>query len=190
MTGAATVQSIELLLDEDAEAALRGSWDALDAAGLPSLATHTGETNRPHVTLAVAETGPDGERPGFLPAIERVRAVFAGWDLAGAGVAATAGAPLLFGGHKHRWVLARQIVPTWRLLTMHASLHHALREAEAEESPQTVPDAWTPHVSLARRMPGDRLDEALQLVVAEPLPCRFVGARLWDSATKTVVPLA
>ena len=51
------VQSVELLLDPDTEAAVRSSWDALAAVDLPSLASNTAESNRPHVTLAVAETG-------------------------------------------------------------------------------------------------------------------------------------
>ena len=46
------VQSVELLLDPDADALIRNQWAQLAAAGLPSQALHTGDSNAPHVTLA------------------------------------------------------------------------------------------------------------------------------------------
>jgi hypothetical protein len=180
-----TVQSIELLLDPDSEAAVRAAWDALAAVDLPSLATQRAETNRPHVTLAVAESG-------LEEAEEGLRAVFRGWELSSEGVPGVIGSPVLFGGHRGRWVLARQIVPSRPLLTMHSAVHRALglQAPDAVLVEQTVPDAWTPHVSLARRVPAGRIPEALALLDGDPMPCRFVGARLWDSAPATVTPLA
>ena len=50
------VQSVEILLDEAAEQVVRGQWVLLADAGLPSQARHTGTTNRPHITLAVARS--------------------------------------------------------------------------------------------------------------------------------------
>lgn len=180
------VQSIELLLDDDGEQALRAAWAALHAAGLPGLADHTGETNRPHVTLAVT----DGT--GFERAVGGLESVLEGWDVAGSGLTATVGAPLLFGGRRGRWVLARQIVPSRPLLTLHAAVHRALalHAPEADVLAQTRPDGWSAHVTLARRMPAERLHEALEAVDVEPLPIRFRGARLWDSVEKAVTPLA
>ena len=179
------VQSIELLLDEQTEAAFRRSWTTLADAGLPSLASHSGDSNRPHVTLAVTEGS------GFEHAAAGLRAVFEGWDLAGAGLAATVGSPVLFGGHKHRWVLARQIVPGRPLLTLHSAVHRALQlhVPDVEVIAQTRPDSWTPHASLARRITADRLGEALGAVDLGPLPCRFTAARLWDGVEKTVTEL-
>ncbi|MFD1720243.1 2'-5' RNA ligase family protein [Amnibacterium endophyticum] len=179
------VQSIELLFDDETETALARSWAALADAGLPSLATHTGETNRPHVTVAVSDEG------DLRPALDRVGAVLEGWDLRGRGFGAVVGSPVLFGGHRHRWVLARQVVPSRPLLTLHAALHRALaaHAPDAAVSEQTLPDRWTAHATLARRVPAERLGEALQAVDVEPLPCRFTGARLWDSVPKTVTPL-
>ena len=180
------VQSIELLLDGATEQVLRASWATLAEAGLPSLATHTGDSNRPHVTVAVTD------EQGFEAAEAGLRAVFEGWDLAGAGLAAVVGAPVLFGGHRRRWVLARQIVPSRPLLTLHAAVHRAL-QLHVPHVPVvalTRPDAWTPHVTLSRRIDADRLGDALSAMDPEALRCRFVGARLWDSATKIVTPLA
>jgi 2'-5' RNA ligase len=180
------VQSIELLLDDDTEAALRTSWAALADAGLPSAATHSGDSNRPHVTLAVTE------EQGLGAAEPALRAVFEGWDLAGAGLPAVVGSPVLFGGHRHRWVLARQIVPGRPLLTLHSAVHRALdlHATDVGVIEQTRPDAWTPHVTLARRVPAERLGDALGVVDLEPVGCRFTAARLWDSVQKSVTPLA
>lgn len=168
------VQSIELLLDDDADAAVRTSWAALHAAGLPSLATHTGETNAPHVTVAVT----DGS--GFSAAASVLRTIEADIDL-------TIGAPILFGGHRGRWVLARQVVPSRRLLELHAAVHRALDGVDMID--HTAPDAWTPHVTLAHRVPVEDLPAALAVIDVEPIACRVVGMRLWSSPTKTVTSL-
>lgn len=179
------VQSIELLLDDEGDAAVRASWAALAEAGLPSLASHMGDSNRPHVTVAVTDES------GFERADAGLRAVFEGWNLAGAGLPSTIGAPMLFGGHKRRWVVARQIVPSRPLLTLHAAVHRTLQlhTLDVPIVALTAPDAWTPHVTLARRIDAARLGEALGAVDAAPLPCRFVGARRWDSVAKSVIPL-
>lgn len=216
------VQSIELTLDDAVEARIRLAWRALADAGLPSLADHQGLSNRPHITVAVAARGLDN-------AAELAGAVVRGWDLGGRGLAATIGAPILFGGHRGRWVLARQVVASRPLLTLHAAIQRAIAVAEpAEQSSEAgpidgtgaappgalptdaapndlapsravpigavpighmAPDAWTPHVSLVRRIPAGRLAEALGVLDVEPLHCRIVGARLWDSLTKSITIL-
>ncbi|MFK9307191.1 hypothetical protein ACJEJT_24100, partial [Escherichia coli] len=48
-----SVVSLELVLDEAADAEIRREWTLLDEAGLPSQAQHTGASNRPHITLLV-----------------------------------------------------------------------------------------------------------------------------------------
>ena len=86
-------------------------------ASRPIPATRTGRTS--------PSRSPSGG--GFEVAEAGLRAVFEGWDLAGRGLAATVGSPVLFGGHRGRWVLARQIVPSRPLLTLHAAVHRALQ---------------------------------------------------------------
>ena len=179
------VQSIELLFDDATEATLRRAWDVLHAAGLPSLATNSNGSNRPHVTVAVAEAG-------LEQTVEPLRAVFAGWELASRGLAATLGGFVLFGGYHHRYVLARAVVLSRPLQALHSAVHRAMEIAAPQaQVPENVrPDAWTPHATLARRVHADRLGPALDLLDARPLDCRFTGARLWDSDPKTVTLLA
>jgi 2'-5' RNA ligase len=178
------VQSVELLLDPDAEQRVRDEWTALADAGLRSLATQHSESNRPHVTLAVAEAG-------LEPAVDALNAVFRGWHLAERGLPVVVGSPVLFGGHRSRWVLARLVVPSRPLITLHSAVHRAIDGAapDARSVDQTRPDSWTAHVSLARRVPADRVGEALARVDASPIRCRATAARLWDSTPKTVTPL-
>lgn len=182
------MQSIELLPDPESEAAVRAIWDALAAAGLPSLADHRGVSNRPHLTLLAAESGLEAAVPQLLEVLRQVA------------LPAVLGAPLLFGGHRGRWVLTRQVVPSRTLLALHAAVHHVVMTATGASrdthgvdphgvDPHSEPGAWTPHVSLARRMPADRLPRALALLDPQPITFRFVGARLWDGPSATITTL-
>jgi 2'-5' RNA ligase len=177
------VQSVELLFDEQTEEALRLAWQTLHAAGLPSLATNHSDSNRPHVTVAVAETGLEG-------AVEALRAVLAR-ELASPGLVATLGGYVLFGGYRHRFVLARGLVLSRQLQALHSAVHQAVAVAASVTGvPDNVrPDAWTPHATLARRVPADRLGPALDLLDASTITGRFTGARLWDSGPRTITTL-
>lgn len=163
-------KTIELLLDPVTEAAVRAEWDALAAIGVSSLAHHTSESNRPHVTLlvrtdlAVFNAHPLLERPSF---------------------AVTLGAPLLFGAGERR-VLARSVVPTVELLGLHAAVHDAA--GRGEDAPHTAPGEWNPHVTLARRLRVVDLAAALDCVGGE-IHGRATGLRRWDARTVTVTDL-
>lgn len=174
-------QSIELLLDADAEARLREDWRRLQDAGLSSLGAHSAPSNAPHVTLAV------GERLDPPPA-----ALWTALPLP-----LRFGGLLLFGVGERR-VLARAIVPGAELLALHARLHEGIVAAE----PLTRPGAWTPHVSLARRIRVTQLPQALAALEeaaeepVEPASARPIGedallvaARHWDPVTRTVADL-
>src|SRR6476619_5539259 len=50
------MHSVEAVLDDDTDRQVRAHWHDLALAGLPSQARHTGESNRPHVTLALSAT--------------------------------------------------------------------------------------------------------------------------------------
>lgn len=167
----ADVVSLELVFDDASDAAVRSEWDALVAADLPSQARHTGESNRPHVTLLV--------RPGL-----------SGRDFsslsAGLPLTLTLGAPLLFGIGRSR-VIARSVIPSRALLDLHARVHELA--GSGDDAPHSLPGAWTAHVTLARRVPLERVGEALAVLAeaGEPeLVVTATGIRRWDSAAKTV----
>ena len=171
------VQSVELLLDDALDGAVRRQWDRLAAAGLPSQARHPGASNRPHVTLTVST----------VPWSAAVEAALADAVTGSLPLAVRLGAPLVFAPGP-RCVLARLVVPSPALLALHARIHAAAtgpREAPGGV-PHTAPGEWTPHVTLARALPVARLGEAVAaLSEAMPghvpdAPGRAVGARRWD----------
>lgn len=165
------IVSLELVFDAESDAAIRAEWDALVAADLPSQARHTGASNRPHITLLVR---------GSLPHLDP--APFAD----GLPLPMTLGAPVLFGAGRSR-VIARSVVPSAALLSLHARVHEVV--GAGDDVDHTRPGAWTPHVTLARRVPLDRLGEALDVLAQQAPPERdvvAVGIRRWETATKTV----
>lgn len=168
------MQSVELLLDPATDAAVRAEWAVLSAAGLPSQADHRGETNAPHVSVAVADTfPPDGEPALVGPA-------------ASLPLPLRLGAPVLLGGR--RLVLARLVVMDRVLLDLHGTVAGALT-GSTNPSPHTVPGRWVPHVTLARGIPPDRLSSALEALRSNgsglpDLLGAAVALRRWDSEAK------
>ncbi|WYB32049.1 hypothetical protein V6574_23790 [Streptomyces sp. SM1P] len=63
------MHSIELLPDAATDRAVRGVWQALADEGLPSQSAHRHPTNRPHLTLATAETIPPEARTALAEAL-------------------------------------------------------------------------------------------------------------------------
>ncbi len=170
-------QSLELLLDDDLEAAVLRQWAALAEAGLPSAADHPGETNRPHVTLTVA-----GSLPAYLETA--IKAALTGR----LPVPIRLGGVLCFpsrGDGAGTQIITRAVVPSAELLELQAVCAE-LFEALPGLSPVLRPGAWSPHVTLARRMPTDRMGTALAALGAvEDQPGGGVEIRRWNSDTRT-----
>ena len=164
------MRSIELTFDEQTDAAIRELWQHLSETGLPSLADHRGPTNRPHVTLAAGAhlEYSAAQRPALaLPIESRFSGV------------------LLFPAGRSRFVVGLGVVASPRLLELHARAHLQLTGAVD----LTRPNAWSPHVTLSRRLTANQV--AIALPVLDVIPSgRFVGARLWDSAGQTITELA
>jgi 2'-5' RNA ligase len=164
------MRSIELTFGRSTDSSIRADWARLLEAGLPSLATHTAPSNRPHITLAAGNTLEIGaavpELWGGLP----LNISFSGFVIFPAGAG--------------KYVLARLVVPAADLLQLHARLHQECTGAFAN----TLPDGWTPHVTLARRIPGHLLGTALAAVDVQA-DGHCTEARLWDSSTRTTSSL-
>lgn len=164
------MRSVELTFGESADSSIRTDWARLLEAGLPSLATHTSPSNRPHITLAAGNNLDLGSAARDLWAGLPVEVRFSGL--------------VVFPAGSGKYVLARLVVPAAGLLQIHARLHGHCTGAFAN----TLPDAWTPHVTLARRIPGHLLGTAMDaLDVRTQGEC--TAARLWDSPTRTTTTL-
>ena len=162
------VHSIELVFDPDTEAAIRHIWDDLADAGLPSQAP----ASRPHVTLVVGERIAADVDTLLGPVSQRLP------------LPCAVGAPLLFGRAKA--VLARLVVPTSELLSVHAEVHRlCLPHVSPEPMPNSLPGQWTAHVTLARRIGGGQLGRALR-IAGRPsqIDGSLAGMRRWDGSKR------
>ena len=164
------VDALELRLSAADDALVRDVWEALRAAGLPSQADHRSASNAPHVTLP-SPAAPGGTITG---------------DEAAAAVGPLLPAPLRIGGT----VLFGRDRPTvaW-LLEASADLALAVERRSAQRDP-TAFRPWIPHLSLARRVPGQDVSGVLA-AVAPMTPREVVADRLllWQPGPRTLTTL-
>ena len=171
----AVVQSVELLLEPEAERGVVRVWEALSEAGLPSQARHTAPSNRPHTTL-VALSDLAAETESAVAAAVRGRLpVDAVW-----------GDVTLFG--RGPWVLVRLLEPSDGMRRLQAVLADA---CGVPDDSLSSPERWTPHVTLARRVARADVDRAVALATAlaqreAPAGMRVVASavRRWDGSRR------
>lgn len=170
------VHSIELLFDPETEAAIRRIWDDLARAGLPSQAAVKSPTNRPHVTLSVAESIAPAVDELLLGVAERLP------------LPCVVGAPLLFGSGKRS--LARLAVPSAELILMQAEVAlTSLEQMRPGPVEHTLPGAWTPHVTLCRRLAPTDVAAALDVIGPDDISGTFAGLRRWDGDARSEHPI-
>ncbi|MDT5236576.1 MAG: hypothetical protein QOF47_2563 [Mycobacterium sp.] len=168
------VHSVELVFDQDTEAAVRHIWDGLRDTGIPSQAP----ASRPHTTLTVAERI-DAEVDSLLASLGE-RFPFP----------CRIGAPLFFGRAKA--VLARLVVPTTELLEVHAEVHRlCLPHLSPGPMPNAVPGQWTAHITMARRVVPGQMGRAIR-IAGKPTEIvgSVIGLRRWDGNKKLEYPIS
>jgi 2'-5' RNA ligase len=172
------VHSVELLFDLDTEAAVRRIWDDLTDAGVRSLAGSTSPSNRPHVTLAVADHMDDAVDDALSPLLRRLP------------MPCTIGAPMLFG--RGPFTLVRLVIPSADLLALQAQAHEVcLPHMSPGPLPHADPGHWTPHITLARRLARDKVADALSLRrMSRDRRATAVGLRHWDGNDRVEHPIS
>ncbi|GAA2563617.1 2'-5' RNA ligase family protein [Mycolicibacterium diernhoferi] len=162
------VHSVELLLDTDADAAVRRVWDGLAEAGVRSQSAHRSPTNRPHVTMTVSSGLSDQADDALTAVLDRLP------------LPCRLGAPTLFG--RGPFTLVLLVVPSVELMDLHNEVHRiCLPHMTSGPLPHAEPGQWTPHVTLARRMDADHLRDAMTVASATtPIVGEFVAIRHWD----------
>jgi 2'-5' RNA ligase len=162
------VHSDELLFDDETDTAARRVWDDLTDAGIRSLASSTSPTNRPHVTLTVADHMDDDVDDALRPLLGLLP------------IACTIGAPMLFGAGP--FILVRLLIPSAELMALQGAVHEAcLPHMSPGPLPHADPGHWTPHVTMARRVKAERLADAMAVPrMSRELPARAVAIRHWD----------
>ncbi len=166
------VHSVELVFDRGTEDVIRGIWDGLAGAGVPSQAP----ASRPHATMTVAQH--------IAPDVDALLAPVA----ARLPIPCRIGAALVFGRSA---VLARLLVPSPAMLDVHADVYRlCLPHLSPGPVPHTQPGQWTPHVTLARRVAPAQLATALR-IAGRPaeLDGAIVGLRRWDGNTRREYPI-
>ncbi len=163
------VHSVELIFDPDTEAAVRGIWDALRDADIPSQAP----ASRPHTTLTVARHIDARAEDALTQLANRFP------------LPCRLGATLIFG--RSAGVLARLVIPTDELLDMQAEVYRlCLPFMDPGPLPNAEPGQWTPHVTLARHIAPARLVTAMRIAGR---PAEIVGSvtglRHWDGDKRT-----
>jgi len=167
------VHSVELLFDLDTEAAIRRTWDELRDMGI----TAQPPAARPHATLCVAQQIDEAVLPALAGLVGRFP------------FAARLGATLMFG--RSAGILARLVVPSAELFALHVEVCRiSAPYLRPGPMPHTEPGDWTPHVTLARRVPQDRLATALR-IAGRPAEISAVasGLRLWNGNARTEIRL-
>ncbi|WP_280255363.1 2'-5' RNA ligase family protein [Nocardia wallacei] len=165
------VQSVELLLDEAAESEIRRQWRLLAEAGIPS----PSPDHRPHITMAVARQ--------IWPRLDQALAAQEFRPLP-----VRLGGLLIFGARNP--ILVRLVVPTDALLALQRRVFSVVDKCPG--IPANIrPDAWTPHVTLARRLKPHQLGEAVHAVAADrDFATTVVGIRRWDGDQRRDWPVA
>jgi hypothetical protein len=160
-------QSVELLLDDAAESAIRTQWDLLADADLPTARRREPSPHHaPHVTLWA------GDRLSSA-AETRLPPVFVDLDLD-----LMVGGLLLFGPRRWGYVLARQLVVSFDV----AALQQKVVQICGVGYGQFGDGRWSPHITLARRVGADQIGPALQALSDAPaeLTATVRRARRWD----------
>ena len=166
-------QSVELLLDERAEAAVRRQWNLLAEAGLPSeRRSGASEHHRPHVTLYAADAIPpeaEATLPGLVGDLELELRI---------------GALTIFGPRHGQCILVRQVTASIDLLALQGRIAVA---CGADPAGQFGAGRWSPHVTLARRMAVEAVGAALTALgwtADRAVEARVLGCRRWDGTRK------
>jgi 2'-5' RNA ligase len=172
------VHSVELLFDPETESAVRRIWDALADAGLRSQAAPVSPTDRPHITLTVADNMCDAVAASLRPSLARLP------------LDCRIGAPMLFGVRAA--TLVRLAVPSAELLALQAEVHRACLPHMLDGPLGNVErGTWTPHVTLARRIEPDQLPQALALrQLGREIRGRLTALRHWDGNAKVAYSIS
>lgn len=160
--------SLDLNFAPQDDSVFRDRWQALRAAGLPSLADHRGASNAPHITVLTASRIP-------ADVLERVRAHFAvalPLPLTLNGVVVLGSGPFVLAEHVIAPPEMHSLVEGWQRLVDGGS--QRLRP-------------WTPHVTLAKRLSASQVGRALAVLQDRPAPTTVTATamRRWDPERKT-----
>lgn len=161
--------SLDLLLDAAGDAAVRADWAALAAAEVPSSGDREADDHAPHVTIA--------ERDEVAPEVDAALGVL----VERLPLALVLGPPVVLGAADRRFV-ARTVVPTAELLSLHAAAAELLGPGGP---PHGAVGEWLPHVTVSGRLRDDGVTAALG-ALGPAYGVRAVRLRRWYPRERVV----
>lgn len=161
-----------LLLDPRADAAVRGLWRRLEAAGIPTLLSHTHGRHVPHLTYAALRSDDRDAAVATLSALPAADAIPLHFDALGTFRRSRCWlAPAVSAS-----LIERQEAVVTALLTSGAELHR-----------HYLPGAWLPHLTLAPRLHLQDLPTvAAEVYAVLPLSARAERVALVDTSNGAV----
>ena len=171
-------QVLAFFFDDDADTAVRALWQVLVRAGVPSMASLSHRTHRPHVTCAVAGSIPARARAA-LRADLALLSLPALW-LYTLGTFASSTEHTLFLG----------AVADTELIAVHSTVHDALAGKVRDPWAYYLPGAWVPHCTLAQDVTADQLVTGFATVHPfEPIRASITEIGIVDTRTGDVEEL-
>lgn len=170
------VAALELYLDTDATRRVRALWTALEAEGVPTLASLQDQRHRPHVSLAAAHRLAPDPVAEALFGMDVGRGLTVGLDFVGQ-----------FVGR----VLWLGVTATAELLDHHRKVHDRLTAAGVEVWEHYRPGRWVPHCTVSMRVPNPLMAPAIRRCLEVlPIQAAITGAAVTDHVNGIARPLA
>lgn len=171
-------QALECYFDGEADTAVRGLWQRLEQAGVPSLATRTHGRHRPHVSFALGGAIPPAARRDLATDLRRL-AMPSLW-LYTLGTFPTSENALFLGA-----------VADTELLAVHVAVHDTLARRVRDPWAYYLPGAWVPHCALAQDVTPTQLAAGFAaLHPVEPIRARISEIGIADTTTGEIELLA
>lgn len=168
--------AVELYLDPGSERRLRRLWDALEAAGVPTLRDFTHRRHRPHVSYTVFHRL---DRSVATEALTGLAAAGGPYRLELTHVGVFPGGVLFLG-----------VAVSAELLRRHLAVHDALDGLGRGPWEHYWPGNWVPHCTLSMRVPMALMSRAVP-ICHDVLPMSVVAetSGIVDTRTGHIAPL-
>jgi 2'-5' RNA ligase len=170
-------QALEFFFDDPADAAVRGLWQRLEDAGVPSLATRSHRKHRPHVTFAIGGGIPPAARRDLREDLARL-ALPNLW-LYTLGTFPTTEHALFLGA-----------VTDTELLAVHSAVHDVLAGRVRAPWAYYLPGAWVPHCALTQDVTPTQLATGFAVLhPVEPVRAQISSVGITDTRTGDTEPV-
>jgi hypothetical protein len=171
-------QALECYFDGETETAVRGLWQRLERAGVPSLGSRSHGHHRPHVTFALGSVIPPAARRDL--AVDLGRLAMPSLWLYTLGTFPTSENGLFLGA-----------VTDAELLAVHVAVHDTLAGRVRDPWAYYLPGAWVPHCSLAQDItPAQLATGFAALHPIEPIRAKIAEVGIADTRTGEIQLLA